>query len=171
MRPKLTEIPSLASTSFSGFVYRIVTETLRNKILSTEGNRYYSARYHIAGEAGILYTSLEGTVALKELSRHVSRYAIQEGLVVGRIKVKLQKVLDLTQKANLEKLGVSRENLISIDHSITQTISLQARKAGVQGLLVPSATGSGANLIIFENNLGEGCLIEVEAVSEVNPSS
>lgn len=164
-RPNLAAILSLAPIVFSESVYRVVPEALRDKILSTEGNRYYPGRYHIAGETGILYTSVEPDVAIRELGRHAYRANLQGGLVAGKIKVKLQKVLNLTKIAILAKLGLSKDDLVSPDCSITQAISFQARKAGFQGLLVPSATGSGVNLIIFENNLAEECLIEVEEIN------
>ncbi|MBU2574388.1 MAG: RES family NAD+ phosphorylase [Elusimicrobia bacterium] len=169
-RPNLASIPSLP---FSGLVYRAVPEASRNKILSTEGNRYYPGRYHVAGETGILYTSVKLDVAIREMERHDYR-ANQGELVASKIKVKLQKVLDLTQTAILAKLaailakpGLSKDDLISPDFSITHAISLRAREAGLQGLLVPSATKSGVNLIIFENNLAEGCLIEVEEINSM----
>ena len=166
-RPNLAAIPSLASAVFSASVYRVVPEALRDKILSTEGNRYYPGRYHIAGETGILYASLERDIAIRELGRHAARNNLQGGLAAGKIKVKLQKVLDLTQASVLVKLGLSKEDLTSPNCSITQVISQQARKAGFQGLLVPSAAGNGANLVVFENNLAEGCLIEVEEINVV----
>lgn len=166
-RPDLSAIAALGGTAFSGSVCRVVPGALRDKILSTEGNRYYPGRYHIAGETGILYTSLERDLAIRELGRHAARASLQAGLAAGRLRVKLQKVLDLTQAAVLAKLGLSKEALVAQDCSITQAISHQARKAGFQGLLVPSATGSGVNLVVFENNLAEGCLIEVEVVSAV----
>ncbi len=45
---------------------------------------------------------------------------------------------------------------------------MMAREAGFRGLIVPSATSAGDNLIIFENNLGKGCLIEIDDVSLVD---
>jgi len=166
-RPNLAAIAALDSVPFSDSVYRVVPGALRDKILSTEGNRYYPGRYHIAGETGILYTSLERDLAIRELGRHAARANLQGGLAAGKIKVKLQKVLDLTQEAVLANLGLSKEALVSPDCSITRAVSHQARKAGIQGLLVPSATGSGVNLVVFENNLAEGCLIEVEEIGPV----
>ncbi|MDP3543898.1 MAG: RES family NAD+ phosphorylase [Elusimicrobiota bacterium] len=166
-RPNLAAIAGLGSISFSDSVYRVVPGALRDKILSTEGNRYYPGRYHAAGETGILYTSLERDLAIRELGRHAARADLQGGLAAGKIKVKLQKVLDLTQAVVLAKLGLSKEALISPDCSLTQAVSHQARKAGFQGLLVPSAAGSGVNLVVFVNNLAEGCLIEVDAVGPV----
>ena len=169
--PNLAAIAALGSISFSDSVYRVVPEALRGKILSTEGNRYYPGRYHIAGETGILYTSLERDLAIQESGRHAPRANLQGGLAAGKIKVKLQKVLDLTQPSGLVKLGLSKEALVSSDCSITQAISHQARKAGFQGLLVPSAAGSGVNLVVFENNLAEGCLIEVERPTPPPPAA
>lgn len=163
-RPDLAAIAAVGPISFADSVYRVVPGALREKIMSTEGNRYYPGRYHFAGETGILYTSLERDLAVRELGRHAARADLQGGLVVGSIKVKLQKVLDLMQAAVLSKLGLSNDGLVSADWSITQAISHHARKAGFQGLLVPSATGSGVNLVVFENNFAQGCLIEVEEI-------
>src|SRR3990167_3371292 len=95
-RPNLAAIPTLGSTSFSDSVYRVVPGVLRDKILSSEGNRFYSGRFHIAGETGILYTSLERDLSIRELGRHASRANLQGGPAAGKIKVKLQKGLDLT---------------------------------------------------------------------------
>lgn len=163
-RPNLTAIASVGPISFADSVYRVVPGALRERILSTEGNRYYPGRYHIGGETGILYTSLTRDLAVRELGRHAARADLQGGLVVGAIKVKLQKVLDLTQAAVLDKLSLSIKELVSSDWSITQAISHQARKAGFQGLLVPSAAGNGVNLVVFENNFALGCSIEVEEI-------
>lgn len=166
-RPDLAAISSFGSSSFSDSVYRVVPEAVRDKILSTEGNRYYPGRYHIAGETGILYTSLERNLAIRELGRHAARGNLEGGLAAAKIKVKLQKVLDLTQATILARMGLSKDALVSPDCSITQAISHLARKAGFQGLLVPSATGGGVNLVVFENNLAEGCMIEVEEIGAV----
>ena len=163
-RPNLAALSSLPVTSFNGSVYRIVTERLREKILSTEGNRFYPGRYHLQGETGILYTSLDEKVAIEELTRHAARPTLKVKLAAGQIHLRLQNVLDLTSAPSLRKLGLSKEDLISADYLIPQSISLQARKMGLQGLIVPSATSAGQNLIIFENNFGEGCLIEVETI-------
>ena len=90
---------------------------------------------------------------------------LQGKLVMAEINIRLDKVLDLTQASTLKILGLSKNDLISSDYSITQAISMIAREAGFRGLIVPSATSGGNNLIIFENNLGKGCLIEIEDIS------
>lgn len=163
-RLNLAALSSLTPLPFEKSVYRVVFQSLRGKILSTEGNRYYPGRYHLVGETGVLYSSLKEEIAIKEIERHAPRNMWEEKLVVGEINIRLYKVLDLTQASNLKKLGLSRENLISPDYSTTQAISLAARQAGLQGLIVPSATSQGDNLIVFENNLGEGCFIEIKNI-------
>lgn len=166
-RPTLTAIFQLAPSSFEGAVYRVVLESLCDKILSTEGNRLYPGRYHLAGETGIFYTALTETVAIQEITRHADRNVLRHGLLAGKIRIRLHKVLNLTQTKVLQSLGLSKDDLISKDYSVTQAISIQARKAGFQGLIVPSSASQGDNLIVFENNLGEGDLIEVEKITPV----
>jgi len=164
LRLNLAAISTLSVTRFDGPVYRIVVERLREKILSTEGNRFFPGRYHLIGETGILYTSLDEQVAIEELARHADRHMLNEKRVCGKIYLRLHHVLDLTQISAQKKLGLLNENLLSADYLIPQAVSVQARKAGLQGLIVPSVTGLGKNLIVFENNLGAGCLIKIESI-------
>ena len=168
LRLNLTALSSLTAVSFERSVYRAVVERFKDKVLSTEGNRFFPGRYHLSGEGGILYTSLTKEIALKEIERHANRTMLQGKLVMAEINIMLDKVLDLTQESTLKILGLSKNDLISSDYSITHAISMTARQAGLRGLIVPSATSAGDNLIIFENNLGKGCLIEIDDISLVN---
>lgn len=104
---------------------------------------------------------------MEEVKRHASPDQLSEGLVKGKIRIKLNRVLDLTQESVLKKLGLTEGDLIGADTIPTQTLSLQARRSGIQGLIVPSATGKGSNLIVFEDNLGEGCSIAIEEIQSV----
>ena len=165
---KLTALSSLTTVSFERSVYRVVVERFKDKVLSTEGNRFFPGRYHLSGEGGILYTSLTKEIAIKEIERHVSRAMLQGRLAIATINITLDKVLDLTQASTLKIIGLSKSDLISSDYSITQAISMIAREAGLRGLIVPSATSGGNNLIIFENNLGKGCLIEIDDIRELS---
>ncbi len=162
--PKLAALAGLSPRTYSGSVFRVVPAALREQVLSTEGNRYYPGRWHLTGETGVLYTSENLQVALLELGRHAARLDLQGALTFARIRIELRRVLDLTQSSVLAKLGLSKDALVRADTSMTQAVSLHARRAGFQGLLVPSATGSGVNLVVFENNLAEGCLIAVEEI-------
>jgi len=79
--------------------------------------------------------------------------------------LKINNTLSPYPSSTLEMLGLSKDDLISSEYSVTNAISMIARQAGFRGLIVPSATSAGDNLIIFENNLGKGCLIEIEDVN------
>src|SRR5882757_932880 len=119
-RLDLTTILSLPVTPFDGSVYRVVIERLREKILSTEGNRFFPGRYHLMGETGILYTSLDEPVAIEELARHASRQMLNEKRVSGKIYLRLQHVLDLTVISTQKKLGLRHSDLLSTDYLIPQ---------------------------------------------------
>lgn len=164
MKLNLKALSSLSTVAVEMPVYRAVFEKFRDMILSTEGNRFYSGRYHLTGEGGILYTSLSKDTAVKEIERHASGAMFLEKLVIAKINIRLDKVLDLTEPSTLVILGLSIGDLISSDYSITHAISIKARQSGFRGLIVPSTVRSGNNLIIFENNLGKGCLIEIEDI-------
>ncbi len=161
VHPRLMALGSLASAPFAGTVYRAVREELREHLLSTEGNRFFPGRYHLVGGTGVLYTSLKPTLARAELGRHADPEMLKEAVVVGAVKVRLQRVVDLTRPSILKTLGLSEAGLIAQNHPLTQAIGALARQAGLQGLVVPSATGEGANLVIFEDNLGEGCSLDI----------
>src|SRR4030067_2806071 len=165
---KLTALSSLTTVSFERSVYRVVVERFKDKVLSTEGNRFFPGRYHLSGEGGILYTSLTKEITIKEIERHASRAMLQERLVIAKINIRLDKVFDLTQASTLKILGLSKNDLISPDYPMSQAISMIAREAGLRGLILPSATSGGNNLIIFENNLGKGCLIEIDDIRELS---
>ena len=163
-RPRLEAIGTLPTAAIETIAYRVVPAKHKDRIVSTEGNRYFPGRYHLAGETGVLYTSLKDAVALAEVRRHTASLPLSEGLVLGKIRIRLTKVADLTKPEHLNALGIEEGHLVSGDFLPTQALGLKARAAGIQGLIVPSATGEGNNLVVFENNLGAGCLIQVESV-------
>lgn len=169
-RLDLDALGHLQPTSFRGTVYRAVLKHHKDQLLSTEGNRYAPGRYHTKGEAGILYTSLTRHTALKEIERHALPATLQAGIVIGKINICLRKILDLTDKAILHRLHLTQEMLVTHEWSTNQAISILVRRAGFQGLITPSATDEGDNLIVFENNFGEGCSLEIEEVLEMESS-
>ena len=58
-RVDLSALAILKPVEFKEIVYRAVSENLKDKVLSTEGNRYYSGRYHHQGETGIWVKTLD----------------------------------------------------------------------------------------------------------------
>jgi len=82
--------------------------------------------------------------------------------IVGKIRVKLGKVCDLTDPELLKQLGLSRVQLTADDWAETQILGDLIRDAGFEGIIVPSAAGNFNNLVIFMDRLSAASSIELE---------
>jgi len=165
------------AVEFDGFCFRNVSQRFANRwdILSPEGSRITGGRYNFKGSFGVLYlacdlhTCLEETTqANKALGFDIARRLPRT--IVG-IKVKLSKVLDLTDKKTRRTIGVSKSVLTETDwrhiqnvrnqEAITQQIGRFAKESGFEAILVPSAQTKGKNLNVFPDNLLPSSRIEV----------
>jgi len=77
------------------------------------------------------------------------------------IRVSLSKVLDLTDKKILERVGISESDIVGNDASLCLEISRLARTAGFEAILAPSATKKGAVLVVFPDRLRPASRLEV----------
>lgn len=115
-----------------------------------------NGRYHRAGEPGVWYASSQEQAAWAELFRHFIDAGVDPFEVrrrVGRVSVELE-VLDLTDEQTRTHLGVDEADLVSDDYGITQTIAAEARAAGLDGVLAPSAALPGREtLVVFSHAL------------------
>jgi len=85
--------------------------------------------------------------------------------VLTQIDVALQRVFDWRHDAALRDLLTS-----SASYAFTQRLASEASNAGAQAVIVPSATGIDANVIIFVDNAGEGTHIEVvKQITDLRP--
>lgn len=109
-------------------------------------------RYHRAGEPGVWYASSQEQAAWAELFRHFVDEGVDPFEVrrrVGRVSVELE-VLDLTDERVRAHLGLDEGDLIADDYATTQAIAAEARDAGFDGLLAPSAALPGRDtLVVF----------------------
>lgn len=119
-------------------------------------------RYNPPNEFGALYTSLDAATATKEAARGLAFRGIDPTQFpvgarwVYELEVKLEAVIDLSDSAVLEKLGLDLDALTGSDVRITRSIAAQARSSGYQALIAPSAASPGSkNLIVFVDNLTE----------------
>ncbi len=124
------------------------------------GSMLVSGRYHRGADQfprsqtwAALYLALSPEVALGEVLRHFSppllprlnEYRLTE------LRVELRAVLDCRDAA---ALGLSPDDLVrDYDFAITQEIAVAALALGAEGILVPSATGLGDNLVVFPSQL------------------
>ncbi len=137
---------------FSGTVYRICAARFASGAVSMRGSFLHGGRYNIRGYFGALYTSLSKKTAHQELARYFTVPPIG-GLVETAVRLRLSRVVDLTDSSVLRTAGIKRERLIEAGFVATQGIGLEAWEAGIEGLLAPSAANPAEqNLVVFLDN-------------------
>ena len=87
--------------------------------------------------------------------------------VLASVRVELHKVLDLTDPATLELLGIRREELVSPDWRLTQELGRKIREAGFEAALVPSAATSGTNLALFLDRLQPASSVQLSDLEPI----
>jgi RES domain-containing protein len=112
-----------------------------------------------------LYASIESAAALLEVVRHLGYQSADRRDVVAlddiamrvltQIDVELKRVLDWRRES------VLRENLRHVSYRETQQLAAAAFNRNAEGILVPSATGIDANLVVFVDNLDHSSRIDV----------
>ena len=114
-------------------------------------------RYHRLGGPGVWYASDQEQAAWAELFRHFLDEGVDPFEVlrrVGAAAVDELEVLDLTNQAVIEWLGVDGADLVDDDYSRTQELADAARAAGFEGMLAPSAALPGRRtLVVFETGM------------------
>lgn len=119
-----------------------------------------SGRYHRGSDQfprsqvwAALYLALSPEVSLGEVLRHSSPQLVPQlnEYRLSELEVELKAVLDCRDAA---ALGLSLEDLTrDYDFAITQEVAAAAIAQGAEGILVPSATGLGDNLVVFPAQL------------------
>lgn len=148
--------------------YRIVHRKHRARLLSTEGSRRHGGRYNPKGEFGVLYLGESEMVCRAEIRQQVGDPSwLHSGeWICGVLRLSLERVLDLTDEATLEALGVEKRELMEPrgpemeGYRLTQALARRARAAGFEALKVPSVTSEGANLVVFVENLADEAQLE-----------
>jgi RES domain-containing protein len=108
-----------------------------------------------------LYLATAPEICLGEIYRHITPELLPAltDFLLSELSVEVGEALDCR---NPKSLGLSPERLMhDTDYEATQAIGAVARANGLEGLLVPSATRLGDNLILFPANLGASARIEV----------
>jgi RES domain-containing protein len=155
----------------------------------TYGSWLNGGRYNVGGGLGVLYLSNEPTTSMEETTKFTQNCSLSYHnalkncssvfpLVFVTFDIKLSKVLNLTDKDNLDKLAISEELLTSTDWKIeqlrdgeakTQVIGRLARKVGFEAILSPSACcEKGNNLNIFCENLTRNSKADVININLLN---
>lgn len=148
----------------------VATTALRNQSprfdpRSGEGARLNGGRFNPANSFPTLYLCETRACAVAELTRQGLRHVVGvEGLlprVLYRYDLDLSRVVDMTDVAVREHVGVSRADLVGDDWSLCQQIGTEAHAHGDQAIRSFSATGVDTVLVVFPELLGNG-LVQIE---------
>lgn len=146
----------------------------KNSFYSGTGAAKTGGRWNRKGLEAI-YTSLDVETATLEAYQDFIYRGFPLTTITPRVtagaKVKLSKVLDLTDSKVLKSIGFTKKELIEEDwraiqkagdESWTQAIGRGAYLAGFEGLIVPSARkDDGKNIVIFPKRLAKTSKIDI----------
>ena len=171
------------TNGFDGVIIRNVGAkyATRNNFYSGAGAAKTGGRWNRKGLEAI-YTSLDVETATLEayqdfIYRGFLLTAITPRVTAGA-KVKLSKVLDLTDSKIRQKIGFTKKELVEEswraiqktgDESWTQAIGRGAYLAGFEGVIAPSARkNDGKNMVIFPKRLAKTSKIDILGVEQLH---
>ena len=132
-----------------------------------------SGRYHVGHDMPpelrhrppwpALYTSLDLGVCTWERIRHLDAdpqlaLTTLRGLVISQLDIQLNRVVDLRDPSAVH---LAYDDLCGPDCALPRSLAAAALDLGIEGLLTPSATGLGLNLVILVTNLDPASTISV----------
>lgn len=136
---------------------------------SGDGARRLGGRFNPPHSFPALYLCLTRPCVVAELTRQAERQGFNVDALLPRelfeISADLDKVLDLTDAATLEAIGITPPDLVREDHRFTQAIGEAAHQHAFQAIRSPSATGVDNVLAIFPEKLA-GAVLNVRLLGE-----
>lgn len=125
--------------------------------MSGEGARIAGGRWNPKRSFAVLYLGLEIRTVVAEFHRLASRQGVAVASFLPRVlyryEVELNNLLDLRDSEVREAVGITLNEMASDDLTACQALGEAAFSAGREGLLAPSATGSGEVLAVFLGRL------------------
>lgn len=150
-------ISDLGTTTWSGTTYRHTAP--RRDPLSGTGARLNGGRWNPRGAFAAIYLAHPGAACIAELERmaELTNVSVADALRVGRtlhtIEAHQVRVLDLTSQTSQSAIGLEVGDIADDDHTACQAIGQAADFLGYQGVLAPSATGTGLVLAAYQAHL------------------
>lgn len=151
-------LAALELKSWAGHAWRF--HRRRYEPTDASGSLLVTGRYHrgtdqfAEGAAWpALYLALGADVAIGEILRHIAPDSLADlnDYRITELDVELESTADVR---NPTRVGLDIESLVDdYDFDVTQQLAAAAIERGAEGLLVPSATRLGVNLIIFPARL------------------
>jgi RES domain-containing protein len=159
-------VADLETVGWSGNAWRF--HKRRFQPIDATGSTIASGRFHRAPDEfpvndcwSALYFSLKAEISLAEIIRHThpTRMFTLNKLRITEVQLHLQSVVDLSTPGSI---GLPADSLLDdLEYSLTQTIARAVIDRGAEGIIVPSATRLGNNLVIFPDNLKPESRLEI----------
>lgn len=159
----------LSGSALSAIAYRNQAKGFDPR--SGDGARRLGGRFNPPHSFPVLYLCLTRPCVVAELTRQAERQGLDVDALLPRelfeISADLDKVLDLTDTATLDALGITPSDLVREDPRFTQEIGEAAHEHALQAIRSPSATGVDNVLAIFPEQLA-GAVLNVRLLGEWN---
>jgi RES domain-containing protein len=160
----------LSATTFEGETYRHVS--VGRPALSGEGARLVGGRWNPPGSFAVLYLALDIPTAIAEFARLATKQGRAGEDFLPRdlftYETRLQHVVDLRISDNANAVHLDATSIAADDLTACQLVGEAAHHAGFEGVLAPSATGSGDALAIFLDRLLPDSVVKDVAVARWN---
>jgi len=155
-----------ATEVFIGDVWR-VTRAGRDALMGSTA----SGRWSPGDERPVLYTSLERDGALAEIGFRLSLEPVWPSRLAHEIHwiaARTSRTLRFADVTVLVPLGVDPARWQGFGYDATQAIAAAAHFLEFDGLIVPSARTTCANLVVFLDNLSPDCALRVRDTQPVD---
>lgn len=165
-RAILDALEQIDAEPFQGTVWR-VARTGRDLLRGSGAH----GRWSPAGEFEVLYTSLEREGALAEIGYRLSLEPVWPSRIeheIHLIDVETRHTLRFANVESLSELGVDIARYASFDYAATQAIASAAHFLEFDGLLVPSARYTCANLVVFLDRLSPDGVLSLQRTEAVD---
>lgn len=158
-RELLDQLNDFPTEKFSGEAFRATRINLDPLAPSYSGGRWMRR-----DAAAVLYTSLARDGALAELVFHWSQLKPRptKPMILHSLRVATHRTLRLV-RADLETLGLSEQDYPGVNLPRTQDIGAAVEFLGCDGLIAPSARWECDNLVLFPDQMGPKCSLELLA--------
>lgn len=159
----VAQVDRLDRVAYQGLGYRHIARP--RDPLSGAGARTAGGRWNPRESFSVLYLGLDTGVVSAEFARMAARQGRKVTDFLPRrlytYEIHLSAVLDLTDQAAREALGLTDEALSADELGACQEVGAAAHYAGFEAVLAPSATSRGTVLAVFMDNLDLDSSVQV----------
>jgi len=148
-------IDSIEPASWSGVAYRHTAPSI--PALSAAGAKAFGGRWNPRDLFGAVYLAAPVEAAVDEFRRMAEGQARGPASFLPRdlhtVDVKGIQVLDLRRPEVRAAIGVGSDQLAAEDWTLCQEMAKAAHFLGYQGIVAPSATGTGTVVAVFADRI------------------